>query len=151
VSVGAGLTWSPALAVGVAELDTQHQELFRRAERLIAALRAGDRGEVLPLLAYLDDYVVRHFAAEERLMEKVGFPGRVAHAAAHAAFRADFAALVKDFRRTGPTALVALTIHNWLSDWLRMHIGGVDQELGRWIAAHPATDPGAGSGPVAGS
>lgn len=152
--MAAGLTWSPALAVGVAELDTQHQELFRRAERLIAALRAGDRGEVLPLLAYLDDYVIRHFAAEERLMERVGFPDRAAHAAAHAAFRADFAAFVKDFRRTGPTALVALTIHNWLSDWLRMHIGGVDQELGRWIAAHPVPSsdpvpgPGSGAGPT---
>jgi len=134
--VGAALQWTPALAVGVAEIDAQHQELFRRAERLIAALRAGSRGEILPLLAYLDEYVAVHFEAEERLMKAVAFPGREAHAAVHLAFRADFAAFVRDFRRTGPTALVALTIHNWLSDWLRMHIGGVDQELGRWMAAH---------------
>jgi hemerythrin len=134
--MGAALQWTEALAVGVAQIDTQHQELFRRAERLIAALRAGDRGEVLPLLAYLDDYVAEHFEAEERLMKAVAFPGREAHAAVHAAFRADFAAFVADFRRTGPTALVALTIHNWLSDWLRMHIGGVDQELGRWMQSH---------------
>jgi hemerythrin len=139
--VGAGLQWTPALEVGIAVVDTQHQELFRRAERLIAALRSGDRGEVLPLLAYLDEYVVHHFEAEERLMKEVGYPGREAHAAAHQAFRADFAAFVKDFRRTGPTALVALTLHNWLSDWLRMHIGGVDQELGRWVAARGAPGP----------
>jgi hemerythrin len=135
VTVGAALQWTQALSVGIPEVDAQHQELFRRAERLIAALRAGDRGEVLPLLAYLDEYVVHHFDAEERLMREAGYPGATAHAAAHRAFRADFAALVKDFRRTGPTALVALTIHNWLSDWLRMHIGGVDQELGRFLAA----------------
>jgi hemerythrin len=136
--MGAALQWTPALSVGVADIDAQHQELFGRAERLIAALRAGDRGEVLPLLAYLDDYVVQHFAAEERLMKEAGYPGLEAHAAAHKAFRTDFAGMVKDFRRTGPTALVALTIHNWLSDWLRMHIGGVDQEFGRFVAARRA-------------
>jgi hemerythrin len=146
--VGAALQWTPALAVGVAEIDAQHQELFWRAERLIAALRAGSRGEVLPLLAYLDEYAAVHFEAEERLMKAVAFPGREAHAAVHLAFRADFAAFVRDFRRTGPTALVALTIHNWLFDWLRLHIGGVDQELGRWMTAHGARQ---GAGGVQGS
>lgn len=130
----AALQWTQALAVGVAELDRQHQELFRRAERLIAALRAGDRGEVLPLLAYLEEYVVHHFEAEERLMRELDYPGLDAHAAAHRAFRVEYGALRDDLRRAGPTALVALTVHNWLSDWLRAHIGGMDQELGKFAA-----------------
>jgi hemerythrin len=129
------LQWTPALAVGVPELDAQHQELFRRAERLVTALRAGDRSEVLPLLVYLQEYVNLHFDAEERLMKKAGYPGADGHAAAHRAFREDFAAMVEDFKRSGPTALVALTIHNWLSDWLRKHIGGVDTELARFMGA----------------
>ena len=129
------LQWTSALAVGVPQLDEQHQELFRRAERAILALRAGDRAEVLPLLVYLDEYVAHHFEAEERLMRELGYPGREAHAAAHQAFRADFAAVLRDYRRSGPTALVALTVHNWLSDWLRKHVGGVDVELGRFVAA----------------
>jgi len=133
--MGAALQWTPTLAVGIAEIDEQHQELFRRAERLISALRAGDRGEVLPLLAYLDEYVVHHFEVEERVMREARYPGLEAHAAAHAAFRKDFAAMVRDFRRTGPTALVALTIHNWLSDWLRQHLGEMDRELGGFLAS----------------
>jgi hemerythrin len=144
--MGPALQWTPALVVGIPEIDSQHQELFRRAERLIAALRSGDRGEVLPLLAYLDEYVVLHFGMEERLMKEVGYPGRDAHAAAHLAFRAEFAEFVKDFRRSGPTALVALTIHNWLSDWLRMHICGVDQELGRFVLARGAPDASGDAG-----
>ena len=135
--MGPALQWTPALSVGIAAVDEQHQELFRRAERLVAALRSGDRGEVLPLLAYLDEYVVHHFGAEERLMREAGFPALEAHAADHRRFREDFASMVRDFRRTGPTALVALTIHNWLSDWLRMHIGGLDRELGRFLADRP--------------
>jgi hemerythrin len=129
------IQWSPALAVGVPEIDAQHQELFRRAERLVTALRAGDRGEVEPLIRYLGDYVVEHFAAEERFMHEIGYPGLEGHRAVHLAFREEFATMVADYERKGPTPLVALTLHNWLSDWLRRHVGGVDIEIGRFAAA----------------
>ncbi len=129
------LQWSPALAVGVPEIDAQHQELFRRAERLITALRAGDRGEVEPLVRYLTDYVVEHFAAEERYMREIGYPGLEGHRAAHDPFREDLAEMLADYQRKGPTPLVALTMHNWLSDWLRRHTGGLDQEIGRFAEA----------------
>jgi hemerythrin len=132
--VGVSLEWTPALSVGVAEVDLQHRELFRRAERLLVALRGGDRGEVEPVLAFLEGYAVFHFEAEERLMRERSYPGLAEHAAAHAAFRQDFAKLVLDLHRGGPTALLALTVHNWLSDWLRQHLGGPDRELGRWLA-----------------
>jgi hemerythrin len=128
------LRWTEALAVGDADIDDQHRELFRRAARLIAALRAGDRAEVLPTLAYLEAYVLHHFEGEERLMRQLGYPGLAEHAAAHRAFREEFATLVGDFDRRGPTALVALTLHNWLSEWLRGHLGGVDLKLGRFLA-----------------
>jgi len=129
------IQWSPSLAVGVAEIDAQHQELFRRAERLIAALRTGDRGEVEPLVRYLTDYVAEHFSAEERYMREIGFPGLDSHRAVHETFREDLAEMVADFRRKGPTPLVALTVHNWLSDWLRRHVSGLDVEIGRFADA----------------
>ncbi len=132
------IQWSPALAVGVPEIDAQHQELFRRAERLVTALRTGDRGEVAPLLRYLTAYVVEHFAAEERYMREIGYPGLDGHRAAHETFRHDFAEMIAEYERKGPTALVALTMHNWLSDWLRRHVGGLDVEIGRFAAARQA-------------
>ncbi len=89
------IPWTPALAVGVPEIDAQHQELFRRAERLITALRTGDRGEVEPLVRYLAAYAVEHFAAEERYMREIGYPGLDGHRAVHRAFREDFAELGK--------------------------------------------------------
>jgi hemerythrin len=131
----APIQWTPALAVGVPEIDAQHQELFRRSERLIAALRGGDRSEVARVVRYLSDYVQLHFQAEERFMREIGFPGLDGHRAVHDAFREDFARLAQDFERKGPTALVALTMHNWLSDWLRMHVSGLDVEIGRFAEA----------------
>jgi hemerythrin len=127
------LQWTPALAVGVPMIDAQHQELFRRAERLILALRGGDRAEVAPLVVYLSEYAATHFADEERLMADVGFPELADHRAAHEAFRKEFKELVKDYERKGPTPLVALTLHNWLSDWLRRHVSTVDVRLATFI------------------
>ncbi|BDG05341.1 bacteriohemerythrin [Anaeromyxobacter oryzae] len=127
------IQWTPSLAVGVPEIDAQHQELFRRAERLIVALRAGDRSEVGPLFRYLSEYVVAHFEAEERLMRARSYPEHGGHEAEHRKFRADFQELAARFDEKGPTALLALTLHNWLSDWLRRHIGGADRDLGRFV------------------
>ena len=132
--MGTSLQWTPALSVGVEEVDEQHRELFRRAERLIAALRGGHREEVVPLLSFLEGYVVLHFEAEEKLMRERRYPALEAHAAAHKKSREDYADVMMQFLRTGPTALVALTVHNWLSDWLRSHIAGMDQEMGHWLA-----------------
>jgi hemerythrin len=83
---------------------------------------------------YLTDYVVLHFAAEERYMLEIGFPGFEGHRAAHESFREDFDVLLADYARKGPTPLVALTMHNWLSDWLRRHVGGLDVEIGAFAA-----------------
>jgi hemerythrin len=129
------LRWTPALAVGDATIDEQHQELFRRAERLITALRLGQRGEVQPTLAYLEEYAIHHFELEERLMRELRYPGLAEHAAAHKAFREEFAGMMQGYHRAGATAYVALTVHNWLSDWLRGHLGGIDLELGRFLAS----------------
>lgn len=127
------LEWTSALRVGVEQIDEQHQELFRRAERLILALRSGDRGEVEPLVHYLSDYVESHFECEERWMGRAEYPGLAAHRDAHQRFRDEFREMTREYQRKGPTPLVALTIHNWLSDWLRQHIGGADVALARWL------------------
>ncbi|HET9554022.1 MAG TPA: bacteriohemerythrin [Anaeromyxobacteraceae bacterium] len=131
--------WSSSLRTGVDEIDEQHQELFRRAERLVRALEAGDRSGVEPVLRYLSDYVVSHFACEERWMAETEYPGLAAHRDQHQRFTDDFRAMVREYQRKGPTPLVALTVHEWLAEWLRRHIGRSDVELGRWLQARGVT------------
>ena len=136
------LEWTSALRVGIGPIDEQHQELFHRAARLVNALRAGDRGQVEPMLQYLSDYVVSHFECEERWMAKVEYPGLEHHRDAHHRFKDEFAELVREYQRKGPTPLVALSVHNWLALWLRHHISGADVALGRWIEARGLTFEG---------
>lgn len=128
------LGWSPSLAIGVEEIDAQHEELFRRAERLVRALRTGDRAGVDALFTYLAGYADKHFLVEERLMEAAGYPGLDAHRSAHARFRADLDAHLGAYAADGGNAGAGLALHNWLSDWLREHLAGPDQELGRYLS-----------------
>jgi hemerythrin len=128
--------WSQALSIGVEGIDQQHQELFRRAHELIEALKSGRRSEVGALVEYLGEYAQEHFTAEEALMRRIGYPGLDGHHAQHEEFRRELASLVADYERKGATPLVTLTLHNWLSDWLRQHVSTADVELGAFLAEH---------------
>ncbi len=126
--------WTPALALGHEEIDSQHQELFRRVGRLVDALEAGDRERVARFFDFLGTYVVDHFAAEERLMTATQFPGYNVHKAAHERFVRDYQSLRKLHEDSGASAAVAIKARTWLTEWLRNHIGGTDQLLARHLA-----------------
>ena len=89
------MQWTPALAVGHELIDAQHQELFRRFDALVRALTEADRAAVGQLYEFLGEYVVSHFAEEERLMGATGYPATAIHRAAHERFIRDYEDLKK--------------------------------------------------------
>jgi hemerythrin len=130
------ITWTPQLAVGVPEIDAQHQELFRRVDSLLESIQFGRaQDEVARLLEYVGDYVHLHFGAEESLMQQHGYPQRAAHFAEHREFVRSFVELKRELERRGPTPEFAAVVGSALVDWLREHIGATDWALGAWMAA----------------
>lgn len=83
------LEWTPALSVGVEEIDGQHRELFRRAGRLLDGIRRGDPEEIDELVEYLHRYAISHFGAEEAAMRETRYPGYARHKAEHDRFISD--------------------------------------------------------------
>lgn len=127
------IPWTPDLVTGVEEIDSQHQELFRHVEELLNACNAGrGKREVLRTMVFLADYVVRHFAAEERLMVQNGFPGFQEHQANHAAFKATLTGMKARLAEDGVGLPLVLEVNELVVDWLVRHIRKMDQEL----AAH---------------
>lgn len=128
------VAWYPALAVGVREVDEQHQEIFRRVDALIQALMAG-RGakELAPLFGFLGEYVVDHFGAEEALMRVHRYPLRAEHEAEHRRFVEDFTALRSEYDREGATGFLLVKVNNRVSQWLTAHISRTDRELGSFL------------------
>lgn len=129
-----GMSWTPKLAVGVQSIDTQHQELFVRVNALLDALASQKgEGEVRKVVAFLGDYVVSHFAGEERLMQQHGYPDYAAHKKIHDAFVAEFVKLRSDLEKQGASASLAVQLNRKLGDWLLDHIGRTDRALGAFL------------------
>jgi hemerythrin len=128
------LEWTPALSVGIEEIDDQHRELFRRAGRLVEGIRRGDPEEIDELVEYLHRYAVTHFGAEEAAMRGAKYPGYARHKAEHDRFIADLLELSVE-NDEGGGAFVAVKIDHWLSGWLRDHVSRVDAELGKYLSS----------------
>jgi hemerythrin len=130
------IEWTPKLAVGVAEIDRQHQELFRRADQLLEGIRAGK--EVSPHLDFLHEYAVKHFGAEEEWMRESRYPGYVRHQAEHDRFVEDLVALSDAYERDGAEAFREFHTDRWLATWLEDHLCVTDAELGQWLSGRAA-------------
>jgi hemerythrin len=129
------LRWTSALSLGVTELDAQHEELFRRVDRLLDAMLARDRSEASCLLAFLQRHVKDHFAAEEQLMRELAYPDAALHAAEHVAFAAEIEALTRVLTLEGATARFVLRLEREVTGWLQDHVYATDHALARFVLA----------------
>jgi len=130
------IRWDPALVTGVLEIDRQHKEIFARVDALLYAIRGGSsREEVGRLLAFLGDYVITHFRAEEDLMREVEFPGFPTHRAEHQRFVCDLAVLGAEHTRDGASPSLVLRVNSRVSEWLCEHIHRADRELAAYLRA----------------
>jgi hemerythrin len=127
------LQWTQALATGIVEIDEQHQELFRRIDRLLDASLAGDPSEVTRMLGFLREYVDHHFAAEERFMHEKRYPGLEAHRAEHVYLVEKVRLIDLEHRASGTDPATAASMHRLLSDWLRTHIGLADASMASFV------------------
>ena len=113
--------WHDEYALGVEQLDQQHQEIFRLARNLYQAAREKRSQEVVaPTLDGLIRYTASHFAAEEKLMRLWGYPGLADHIAEHRHLTQQVLELQRDFMN-GRKALT-LKMLTLLADWLTDHI-----------------------------
>jgi len=128
------IEWDARLAIGVAAIDVQHEELFRRAGALVAAMeRHSGHAEVARLLPYLEGYIAEHFSAEERLMTTHRYPASAEHVAEHRKFVRDFAALKAEVEARGPVSAMAAKMAAFVGGWLKAHIGRTDLALGIFL------------------
>jgi len=128
------IAWTSDLATGVHQIDDQHKEIFDRVNRLSEACNEGrGKEEVLKLLLFLEDYVKEHFAAEERLQLRYGYPKYALHKSQHTRFIADIARLETAFKTEGATLSLVIMTNKTLVSWLLQHIGKTDKELGAYL------------------
>lgn len=127
--------WSDNYSVKVDAMDTQHKKLFEIIRELYTAMRSGHGKDVAgDVLRRLIDYTVRHFAEEEKLMEKHGYPLLVQHKAEHKALTDKVVAFKKDF--DAGTVGITADLMRFLQEWLTNHIQTVDKKYGDFLNSH---------------
>jgi hemerythrin len=121
--------WKPEYSVGCAEIDQQHEKLFRIADELHRAILEQRSKEALAgLLKRLVDYTLYHFASEERLMQDYGYMKYLPHHVEHVRLTGRILEYLSVISK-GDSA-VTFDLLQFLSDWLQHHICGSDQKLG---------------------
>lgn len=127
-------TWTPDISTGVEEIDSQHKELFKRINALLdACAQQKGKEEIGTYLAFLEDYVIQHFSAEEAAMTKAAYAGLAAHKQEHDYFKQRIATIKKEFLEFGATIHVVLLAVRTSGDWLFSHIKKTDREMGAML------------------
>jgi len=126
------LQWNETYSVQVTSLDQQHQTLFRTINELHDALHAGHGKDIVgKVLQRLIDYTKSHFAAEEVILERNGYPDLAEHRAAHKALVSQVLQFKKDFE--AGSVGIAVEINQFLQKWLSDHIQNTDKKYGKYL------------------
>ena len=88
------MDWTEDLSVGVETIDSQHKELFKRINNLVAAIKQHRcKDEIDGTIKFLEDYAKFHFSEEEKRMQQAGYEGLPSHQEHHKKYLADLAEL----------------------------------------------------------
>ncbi|MEN8190565.1 MAG: bacteriohemerythrin [Thermodesulfobacteriota bacterium] len=121
------IRWSSSLKVNISVIDEQHKKLVGMINDLHRAMKAGSSvSEAGAILDRLVDYTADHFALEEQLFEKHGYPEYEAHKQHHEKLVDQVVKFQKEFK-SGQAAL-SVELMDFLKDWLVNHIKGVDKK-----------------------
>lgn len=125
--------WDVTMETGDALVDRQH----RRIHALVADVEAaGDEpSEIRRILDHLMEHVDTHFATEEALMERIGFPEaeRAAHVSEHRTLTEQARRAVLDFR-TGELSSIGPVVE-FLRGWLADHVHEHDKDFVEFVRA----------------
>ena len=120
------LEWCPEYSVRHEQLDSEHQRFFQLVRNLYEAIRvSASRAVIGAILGELYAYSVSHMTHEEDILEECGYPELASHRAEHKQFRKKIRDYMDEFE-SGNTA-IALSLLQFLQDWLRDHLVGADQ------------------------
>lgn len=118
---------------GVQAIDEQHKDLVELLNKLHRAVKEKRGMQVtVEILDGLIQYTAKHFAFEEELMKKTGYPGQHEHLDAHSKLVNQVLELRKKLDLNKVT--ITFEVLQFLSDWLNKHICGSDREFGEWFS-----------------
>lgn len=125
--------WTKDLETGNIAIDSQHKELIQAINDLLDACAKGKgRVEIKNTLDFLNNYVIRHFADEEKLQIKYGYPDYTNHKKYHEGFKNTVRGIIAEYEKGGATIPLIAKVNSSIAGWLISHIKREDVK----VAAH---------------
>lgn len=126
-------SWDKSLETGNLTIDTQHKSLINAINNLLEACSQGKgRVEVSKTLDFLQNYVIKHFADEEKLQLQSSYPDYKSHKNKHEDFKKVVNDIVEEFKKSGATIQLVAKVNTSVGGWLINHIKSEDKK----VAAH---------------
>jgi hemerythrin len=117
------IEWKDGYKIGDADVDTQHEELFRRAANAVVAdSLEGQKSWAQSLY----EYTKIHFAHEEELMERISYHDLVKHKSQH---RGLISMLNKVASEIDEGRSNKAALEDFMNYWLLTHIATFDTKL----------------------
>ena len=128
------MIWKDSYQLGVPQVDMQHQELFKRVESFLRALRSEDCwDEKIPkineTLEFMKRYVVEHFHDEEEFQRSINYPRYEAHKQIHADMVDYVLEVSKQFEQSNYDEQLMQQFGGRLLAWLINHVAAEDQRI----------------------
>jgi hemerythrin len=120
------IVWDQSFATTIGTFDDQHKKLFAMINELSQAMQHKRSKEAIgTVLHRLIEYTGSHFAAEEEVFRKTGYPEEAAHVKQHR----DLVRQVLEFQEKFNSGETLLThdVIEFLQSWLVNHIQGTDK------------------------
>ncbi|TVM32323.1 bacteriohemerythrin [Oceanidesulfovibrio marinus] len=129
------IVWSDKLSVGIDSIDDQHKILVDLINELNEAMKQRKANEaIIDVLDRLKNYVVEHFANEEKLFDRYGYPETKSHKEIHTMFVDKVVEFDKALKAGSVT--LSMEIMKFLKDWLTGHIMGTDKKYVPFLKEH---------------
>ena len=121
------------METGVPKIDEQHKELVSRINAVLASgAAAASHEETQKTLAFLEEYVIKHFGEEEVLQRQSKYPKFEWHKEQHRSFIAEFKKLEEEFAANGASAKFNVGMNLSIIKWITTHIKTVDVAFGAY-------------------
>ena len=129
------MIWNESMSVGVGGLDEDHKELVALLNEMDEAVACGQsRDAINAIIDRLMEAVKTHFAREEDLMAKAGFPGAAEHTREHDETLKAILQWQAHFRSSS-SPMMSPEILSRFQSWLDNHIQGADLVYGPYLNA----------------
>jgi hemerythrin-like metal-binding protein len=121
------LEWEKKYSVGVAELDQQHQFMFKTINELFEAINTNTSSDNLgKIIEALVNYKMLHFETEEKYFKEFNYEGAAEHIARHKEFNEKLTSLRNKY--PDYTIEFAFGLVDFLENWLVEHLMNEDQK-----------------------